>query len=416
MLNRDHGGLVCAAGIGVGVLIEEITRQKIAMARRADRILTTHVGSLPRPADLHAMGVARQSGATVSEAGYQARLKSAVTEIVTKQASLGLDIVDDGELSKPSFITYINERLSGFEHDTEYENRSPWAGSREVMDFSDYYKPQLANIHTRHKHYVCSGPVTYRGKTQLKTDLDNLKDALKRVNVTDAFVPSTSVSSIEDWNRNRYYHSEEDYLGALGDAINVEYREIVDAGFMLQVDDPHLLTYYVCHPDKTIEDCRNWIALRVEAINRALRGIPRDRVRFHTCYGINFGPRVHDIEVKCVVDILTRLNVSAFSFEAANPRHEHEWTSWRDAKLPDDVIMIPGMVTQSNVMVEHPEGIAHRLKRWIDVFGRDRVIAGTDCGFASFAGNDEIHESIVWAKLKALSDGARIASNQIVAA
>jgi 5-methyltetrahydropteroyltriglutamate--homocysteine methyltransferase len=386
------------------------------MSRRAERILTTHVGSLPRPTDLHAMGVARQGGATVDEAAYQARLKSAVAEIVTKQASLGLDIVNDGEFSKPSFITYINERLAGFEQDTEYENRSPWAGSREVLDFSDYYQPQLANIHTRHKHYVCSGPVTYRGETQLKTDLGNLKDALKRVNVTDAFVPSTSVSSIEDWNRNRYYQSEEDYLGALGDAINVEYRAIVDAGFMLQVDDPHLLTYYVCHPDKTIEDCRNWITLRVEAINRALRGISRDRVRFHTCYGINFGPRVHDIEVKYIVDILTRLNVSAFSFEAANPRHEHEWTSWRDAKLPDDVIMIPGMVTQSNVMVEHPEGIAQRLKRWIDVFGRDRVIAGTDCGFASFAGNDEIHESIVWAKLEALSDGARIASNQSVAA
>jgi 5-methyltetrahydropteroyltriglutamate--homocysteine methyltransferase len=229
-------------------------------------------------------------------------------------------------------------------------------------------------------------------------------------------VPSTSVSSIEDWNRNQYYKSDEDYLGALADAINVEYRAIVEAGFLLQVDDPHLVTYYVCHPDKTMEDCRKWIALRVEAINRALRGIPRDRVRFHTCYGINFGPRVHDIEIKFIVDILGRLNVGAFSFEAANPRHEHEWTSWRDARLPDDVIMIPGVITQSNVMVEHPEVVAQRLDRWIDVFGRERVIAGTDCGFASFAGNDEIHESIVWAKLRALVDGARIASKQGVPA
>ncbi len=385
------------------------------MRGKAERILTTHVGSLPRPADLHAMGVARQSGDTVDETAHAARLKSAVAEIVRRQVSLGIDIVADGEMSKPSFITYINDRLAGFETDTTYENRSPWAGSREVLDFYDYYKPQLANVYTRHKHFVCTGPVTYRGEKQLKADLDNLAAALKGVNVTGAFVPSTSVSSIEDWNRNQYYKSEEDYLGALADAINVEYRAIIDAGFTLQVDDPHLVTYYVCHPDKTIEGCRNWIALRVEAINRALKGIPRDRVRFHTCYGINFGPRVHDIEVKHIVDILARLNVSAFSFEAANPRHEHEWTSWRDARLPDDVIMIPGMVTQSNVMVEHPEVIAQRLGRWIDVFGRERVIAGTDCGFASFAGNDEIHESIVWAKLKALVEGARIADGNIPA-
>ncbi len=386
------------------------------MHRSVERILTTHVGSLPRPADLHAIGVARQSGDAVDETAYQARLKSAIAEVVKRQVSLGIDIVADGELSKPSFITYINDRLAGFETDTKYENRSPWAGSREVLDFYDYYKPQLTNVHTRHKHFFCTGPVTYRGEKQLKIDLDNLAAALKNVKVTGAFVPSTSVSSIEDWNRNQYYQSDEDYLGALADAINVEYRAIIDAGFTLQVDDPHLVTYYVCHPDKTMEDCRKWIALRVEAINRALKGVPRDRVRFHTCYGINFGPRVHDIEVKYIVDILARLNVSAFSFEAANPRHEHEWTSWRDAKLPDDVVMIPGMVTQSNVMVEHPEGIAQRLGRWIDVFGRERVIAGTDCGFASFAGNDEIHESIVWAKLKALVEGARIASNESPAA
>jgi 5-methyltetrahydropteroyltriglutamate--homocysteine methyltransferase len=386
------------------------------MRGSTNRILTTHVGSLPRPADLHAMSVARGTGEGIDEAGYAVRVRQAVAEVVRKQVAIGIDIVDDGEMSKPSFITYMNDRLSGFERDTKYENRSPWAGSREVLDFHDYYKPQLANVHTRHAHFVCTGPVGYRGEAQLKADLDNLKAALKGVTVTEAFVPSTSVSSIEDWNRNAYYNSDEDYLAALADAINHEYRAIVDAGFLLQVDDPHLVTYYVCHPDKTMEDCRNWIALRVEAINRALRGIPKDRVRFHTCYGINFGPRVHDIEVKHIVDILGRLNVGAFSFEAANPRHEHEWTSWRDAKLPDDVVMIPGMVTQSNVMVEHPEVIAQRLGRWIDVFGRERVIAGTDCGFASFAGNDEIHESIVWAKLKALVDGARIASKDAVAA
>ena len=382
------------------------------MRRSTERVLTTHVGSLPRPADLHAMSVARGKDEKADEARYASRVRQAVSDIVKKQVMLGIDIVDDGEMGKPSFITYINDRLAGFEPDITRKNQSPWAGSREVLDFYDYYKPQLANVHTRHAHFVCTGPITYRGGAQLATDLDNFRDALKGVNVTEAFVPATSVSSIEDWNRNQYYKSDGDYLGALADAINVEYRAIVDAGFLLQVDDPHLVTYYVCHPDKTMEDCRNWIALRVEALNRALRGIPRDRVRFHTCYGINFGPRVHDIEVKFIVDILGRLNVGAFSFEAANPRHEHEWTSWRDAKLPDDVIMIPGVITQSNVMVEHPEVIAQRLDRWINAFGRERVIAGTDCGFASFAGNDEIHESIVWAKLRALVEGASIASKQ----
>lgn len=382
------------------------------MRRSLNRVLTTHAGSLPRPADLYAMSAARGKGEKVEEVGYALRVRQAVSDIVKKQVALGIDIVDDGEMSKPSFITYINDRLAGFEPDTTYENRSPWAGSREVRDFYDYYKPQLVNVHTQHKHFVCTGPVTYRGAAKLTTDLDNLKAALKGITVAEAFVSSTSVSSIESWNRNQYYKSDEDYLDALADAINVEYRAIVEAGFLLQVDDPHLVTYYVCHPDKTMDDCRKWIALRVEAINHALKGIPRERVRFHTCYGINFGPRVHDIEVKYIVDILGRLNVSAFSFEAANPRHEHEWTSWRDAKLPDDVVMIPGVVTQSNVMVEHPEVVAQRLGRWIDVFGRERVIAGTDCGFASFAGNDEIHESIVWAKLQALVDGARIASKE----
>jgi 5-methyltetrahydropteroyltriglutamate--homocysteine methyltransferase len=380
------------------------------MQRSSDRILTTHVGSLPRPADLHAMTVARRAGQTIDDAKYDARVRQAVADIVKTQSDLGIDIVSDGEMSKPSFITYINERLAGFEVDSADRNQSPWVGSREVKAFPEFYAPQLANVHTKHTHYICKGPVSYRGGDKLKTDLDNFKAALSAAKVTDAFLPSTSVSSIEDWNRNAYYKTQEEYLFALADAIGQEYRAIVDAGFVLQVDDPHLVTYYVCHPEKSMEECRKWIALRVEAINHALRGIPKDRVRFHTCYGINFGPRVHDIEVKHIVDILGRLNAGAFSFEAANPRHEHEWTSWRDAKLPDDVIMIPGMITQSNVMVEHPESVAQRLGRWVDAFGRERVIAGTDCGFASFAGNDEIHETIVWAKFNSLVEGARIAS------
>ncbi|AXK81752.1 methionine synthase [Pseudolabrys taiwanensis] len=383
-----------------------------AMRSSTERILTTHVGSLPRPPALHELSIALGKGEPIDPTRYAGSLRDAVVDIVKKQTDVGIDIVDDGELSKPSFITYINDRLGGFEIDTADRNQSPWVGSREVRSFPDFYRPQLANVHTRHTHFLCTGPVKYRGQQQLATDLANLKAALNGADVVDAFVPATSVSSIEDWNRNTYYRSDEEYLYALADAMHEEYRAIVDAGFLVQVDDPHLVTYYVCHPDKSMDECRKWIALRVDAINHALRGIPKDRVRFHTCYGINFGPRVHDIEVKYIIDILGRLNAGAFSFEAANPRHEHEWTVWRDAKLPDDVIMIPGMITQSNVMVEHPELIAQRLGRWVDALGRERVIAGTDCGFASFAGNDEIHESIVWAKFEALAEGARIASRQ----
>jgi 5-methyltetrahydropteroyltriglutamate--homocysteine methyltransferase len=380
------------------------------MSRDGDRILTTHVGSLPRPADLHAMSLARRKGDAVDETQYRNTVRRAVSDIVRKQAELGIDIVSDGEMSKPSFITYINERLGGFSVDTAERNQSPWAGSREVRAFPDYYAPQLANVHTRHTHFVCTAAIAYRGHDQLKTDLANLRSAVDQVTAADAFVPATSVSSIEDWNRNAFYKSDEEYLFALADAMREEYRAIVDAGFLLQVDEPRLVTYYLTHPDKSIEECRRWVALRIEAINHALRGIPRERVRFHTCYGINFGPRVHDIEVKHILDLLLTIHAGYVSFEAANPRHEHEWAVWRDAKVPDDVIVIPGMVTQSNVMVEHPELIAQRLSRWIGAFGAERVIAGTDCGFASFAGNDEIHDSIVWAKLGALVEGARIAS------
>ena len=226
------------------------------MKHSADRILTTHVGSLPRPADLHAMRVARREGQKFDDAAFDARVRRAVSDIVRKQAELGIDIVDDGEMSKPSFITYINERLAGFAPDSAHRNQSPWAGSREVREFPEFYAPQLANVHTRHTHYLCTEPVKYRGGQALKADLENLKAVLKEVDVVDAFVPSTSVSSIEDWNRNAYYKSDEDYLVALAEAMGEEYRAIVDAGFVLQVDDPHLVTYYVCHPDKSMEECR----------------------------------------------------------------------------------------------------------------------------------------------------------------
>jgi 5-methyltetrahydropteroyltriglutamate--homocysteine methyltransferase len=227
------------------------------------------------------------------------------------------------------------------------------------------------------------------------------------------FVPCISPANIEDWNENRYYPTNDDYLTAIADAMNVEYRTIVDAGFLVQVDDPRLVSYYLMDPKMSVEDIRAWANKRVDALNHALRGIPTEKIRYHTCYSINFGPRVHDLEVKHIIDILMRIRAGAFSFEASNPRHEHEWEVWKETKLPQDTILIPGVITNSSVLVEHPELVAQRLIRFADFVGRENVIAGTDCGFASFAGSDEVHTSIVWAKMEAMVKGAEIASNKL---
>src|SRR5262249_54087673 len=244
-------------------------------------------------------------------------------------------------------------------------------------------------------------------------DRDNLKAALKGVAVAGAFVPSISPSNVEDWNRNEHYRSAEEYLYAIADAMREEYKAIVAAGFLVQIDDPQLVTHYVVNPTATIEQCRKWAQIHVEALNYALNGIPREKIRYHTCYGINMGPREPDMEVKEIVDIVLKVNAGAFSFEAANPRHEHEWTVWGEAKIPDGAILIPGVISHSTVLVEHPELIAQRIARYADIVGRENVIAGSDCGFATCAGSDEVHESIVWAKLAALAEGARIASRQL---
>ncbi len=382
------------------------------MHRSIDRILTTHTGSLPRPRDLLDMVRARSRGERVDEDALQTRLRLAVGEIVRRQADLGIDVVDDGEFGKPSFVTYVRERLGGLTRQ-DGERQSPWARSREALSFPDFYQRQLGAVNARQPLMACTGPITYQGRQQLQTDLDNLAAAVKGVTVADAFVPSISPSNIEDWNRNEYYKSAEEYLYAIADAMREEYRAIVAAGFLVQIDDPQLVTHYVVDPTATIEQCRTWAQMHVEALNHALEGIPREKIRYHTCYGINMGPRVHDMEVKDIVDIVLKVNAGAFSFEAANPRHEHEWTVWAAAKIPDGAVLIPGVISHSTVLVEHPELIAQRITRYADIVGRENVIAGSDCGFATFAGSDEVHESIVWAKLAALAEGARIASKEL---
>jgi 5-methyltetrahydropteroyltriglutamate--homocysteine methyltransferase len=380
------------------------------MKRSTDRILTTHAGSLPRPPDLLEQVLAHGPKAFDGEENAE-RLRGAVGEIVHKQAALGIDVVDDGEFGKPSFVSYINERLGGYEIDTVAGPRNQWAKSREGLSFPEFYAE--THVASRHTHMVCTAPITYKGHAPLKRDIDNLKAALDGVQVAEAFMPAISPANIEDWQKNAYYKTQEDYVFAIAEAMSEEYKAIVDAGLLLQIDDPRLVTYWILKPDMTLPECRKWAQVRVEALNHALRDIPREKIRFHTCYGINMGPRIHDMELKDIVDIILKIKAGAYSFEAANPRHEHEWKVWKNVKLPDGAVLIPGVISHSTILVEHPELVADRIVRFAQAVGRENVIAGSDCGFATFAGSKEVHPSIVWAKFEALRDGARLASKAL---
>jgi 5-methyltetrahydropteroyltriglutamate--homocysteine methyltransferase len=388
------------------------------MKLSVDRILTTHVGSLPRPDDLFEMMLARMDGKAVDEKAYAERVREAVRESVKRQAAVDLDVVSDGEMGKPSFITYAAQRLAGLEQ--RAGNRpSPFANTRETRDFPEYYQSAAAeqvSARRRRALMVCTGPIAYKGHDLLRSELEILKSALKDVEAAEAFVPAIAPSNIETTTPNEYYPTPEAYVFAIAEAMREEYKAIIDAGFLLQIDDPFLVTYYIMRPDLTVADCRKWAELRVEALNAAIAGLPADRIRFHTCYSINMGPRVHDMQLKDIIDVILKVRAGGYSFEAANPRHEHECEEWKRAKLPDDKVLIPGVITQSTVLVEHPELVAQRIERFADVIGRERVIAGADCGFASFAGSNEVHPSIVWAKLASLVEGARIASARLWAA
>ena len=384
------------------------------MKRSTNRILTTHVGSLPRPQDLMDMMQAKQAGKPVDDKAYAKRLKAAVAEIVAKQAAIGIDIVDDGELGKPSFVTYVNERLSGFEPGGP--KGSPWAGSREVQAFPEFYDweaRQAASPNASQTQMICTKPITYIGLEPLKRDIANLKAALSGVKAEEAFMPAISPSNIEGWHKNEYYKTQEEFLFAIADAMHQEYKAIADAELLVQVDDPRLSTYYLLNPSIAMPEFLDWAEVRVEALNHALRGIPEGQIRFHTCYSINMGPRVHDMELKDIVDLILKVRAGGYSFEAANPRHEHEWSVWKHVKLPEGKLLIPGFITQSTILVEHPELVAERILRFAKVVGRENVIAGADCGFATFAGSLEIHPSIVWAKLESLVEGARLATKEL---
>jgi 5-methyltetrahydropteroyltriglutamate--homocysteine methyltransferase len=260
---------------------------------------------------------------------------------------------------------------------------------------------------------VCTGPIAYRGRDALQRDIANLKAALAEVTCEEAFMPAVSPSNLANWNTNEYYKTDEEFRIAIADALHEEYQAIVDAGLVLQIDDPQLASHWAMHPEIDLAECRKWASASVALLNHALRRIPAESIRYHTCYSINMGPRVHDMELKHIVDIMLEVRAGAYSFEAANPRHEHEWQVWDAVKLPEGKAVIPGVITHASNLVEHPETVAQRIARFAGVVGRENVIAGADCGFASFSTSCEVHPSVVWAKLAALGQGARLATNEL---
>jgi 5-methyltetrahydropteroyltriglutamate--homocysteine methyltransferase len=370
---------------------------------------------------------ARETGGAHDRAALARGIKDSVSDVVRRQLEIGIDIVNDGEHSKFNFITYGRMRLGGLE-----PNPKPVAmmgDSRDSRAFPATYSEMSAMNAARSPEVagrrkmptmstVSKGPITYVGQADVAGDIANLKGALQSEAAQgrkpeDVFMTAISPNNLEFYHRNGYYPTDEQHLEALANAMNVEYRAIVDAGFVLQVDDPRMATHYNRTPDASIDECRKFIAQHVEAVNLALKGIPRDRVRFHTCYSVNVAPRVHDMELRHYLDLMLRINAQAFSFEAANPRHEHEWAVWKDAKLPDDIILIPGVVSHCVHLVEHPELVAQRIERYASIVGRDNVLASNDCGFATSAAGDEVNTEVAWAKLEALVEGARIASARL---
>ena len=377
-----------------------------------DRIMTTHVGSLPRPHDLLDMMQARLAGRDYDEAAYQARVRAAIAECVRRQGETGIDIVCDGEQSKPGFFTYVRERLDGFETRPQ-QRRTMFAA--ELAAFPEYYEQyfktaMLGGSVAPAVPLVCTGPIRYRGEAALLRDIDNLKAALSGVPHVAAFMPAVAPSGVGE---NEYYNTDEAFFHAVGAALHTEYQAIVDAGLILQIDDPFLSDLF---GDPSFDDVQRKARaeIYVAALNASLAGIPPELVRYHTCYGINHGPRIHEAALADVAGYMLRVNAGSYSFEAANVRHEHEYHLWETVKLPRGKVLIPGVITHSSNIVEHPEWIAERLMRFARLVGRENVLAGADCGFSSQATyRPEVHPTVIWAKFEALRDGALIASRQL---
>ena len=382
------------------------------MKSSTERILTTHVGSLARPVSLLDIMKEKENGRPYDTDQYDREVKAAVADRVRHQVECGIDIVADGEMSKVMFLDYVKDRLSGFTEDEAPKSQPP-SWKAEIDMFPEYYAGYMkkyASTVAKRKTIVATGPISYVGHDLLKIDIDNLKAAVDGLAVTDIFMPSSGPSG---FGANEYYANRQDYVEAVAEAMREEYLGIVDAGFVLQVDDPWLIGA-LSDPTKPIEERENAASAHVEILNHALRGIPQERIRHHTCYGLNHGPRLTDIDLKDAMKFSFKINAQAYSFEVMNPRHMHEWRQLEEIGVPDGKILIPGLLGHANNYVEHPELIAEYICNYAGIVGRENVIAGADCGFSSRASYaPEVHPTVVWPKFAALAEGARIASARL---
>jgi 5-methyltetrahydropteroyltriglutamate--homocysteine methyltransferase len=381
------------------------------LLRSTDRIMSTHAGSLPRSNVLRDLVFARTDGSPYDERVLTATLRDETAAVVARQVQCGLDSVNDGELGKRNFQYYVRERLRGF-------RAAPLRGSipkplsvaeREKIDFAEYFSQGGGGTAGQDRNQVfCVEPLEYVGRDRLEEDIANLKAAASAVTVAEAYVSANSPGTIEHWLRNDYYRGDEAFLFAIADCMRVEYQAIVDAGFTLQIDDPDLPDGWQMYPHMTVAEYRKYAQLRVEALNHGLRGIPREKIRLHVCWGSFHGPHHSDIPLRDIIDVIFNVNARTFSIEASNPCHEHEWAVFKDVKLPDGAVLVPGVVGHCTDFIEHPQLVAQRLVRYAKLVGRENVVAGTDCGLGH-----RVADAIAWAKLRALADGARLASREL---
>ncbi len=383
------------------------------MKRSTDRILTTHVGSLIRPPQLLEFATAQREGRTIDQQAFETCLRQAVDEVVRKQTEAGIDVISDGEFGKSSWAAYVLERLSGFELRKDQVIPLRWLG-RDLERFHDFFEEESGGSMLRGAATeVCVAPITLTDHNSLARDIDNFKTALTHNQPQEAFITAVAPASTAYNGVNEYYPSDKEYVYAIADALREEYQAVYKSGLLLQVDDAVLANMYDYLVTQSPERYREWAQLRIDALNHALQGIPEDRVRYHICFGSWHVPHVADAPLPAIIDLVLQVNAGAYSFEAANPRHEHEWTLWQDHKLAEGKSIIPGIVTHHTTVVEHPELVAQRIVRFASLVGRENVIAGTDCGFAQGAFTQRVHPSVMWAKFESLVEGARIASAQL---
>ncbi len=385
------------------------------MKRSTDRILTTHVGSLIRPPALREFLAAKETEKPFDQAAYAKCLKDCVAEVVRKQAEIGIDVISDGEFGKAiSWAQYALFRLGGFQR-RPFAGGNPFTRGVDRTRFAEFY----AELDARDKvetvmDSLVVAPITYTGAAELQQDIDNFKDALRSVDVAEAFLPVAAPTSVIPDRKNEYYKSDDDLQQAIAEAMHTEYKMIIDAGLLVQLDDARAaVSYDRMVPPKTLEEYRGWLARQVEIINHAIKGLPREKIRYHVCWGSWPGPHSSDVPFKDIADLVLQVRAGGYSIELANPRHEHEWRLWEHLKLPKDTVLIPGVISHATNIVEHPELVAERIVRLARLVGRENVIASTDCGFAQVTYFARVHPQIMWAKLGALVDGARLASKEL---